>query len=454
MKYFIKIILFFFIVLLISSNATLIYAQSNVIQVDLGISGCNSDGICDLDETSDSCPVDCAIPPGGGGGGGGGMDIIDKIYIYDLFIEPDFNTALINWKSSVSTLSTLKWGKTTEVTEGTLSSIVFAKKHKVEIINLKPGTMYFFTIESRDVDEISSTYPPVYFFTKFLKDTAFPSNPRNVKTYSDISGITITWENPPDENFSYIRIMRHEDRFRGNPFLGKLIYEGSKEKFLDKDVREGKEYFYTLFARDTNGDFSSGVAVSEIAYSPEIIPPDILPPDIIPPDILPPDIIPSEEDLAEVIISGNFFVHQYGQLVKPLIKGKRVVIDNKKNTVIDTNVKTFYDDWVKVTNRDEEVIGQYLFSFNKDSGRYQTVIPPLQKTGFYDIEIYRYVDDNLVIINQGLLQSKENVILKIEKYYDDIYLKYYKYAIILFISLFLLFLLFFFSKRRRKTQQK
>ena len=122
--------------------------------------------------------------------------------------------------------------------------------------------MYYFVIESRDAKGNSSTFPPVYFFTKFLKDTTFPLNPRNVKATADISGITITWENPPDKNFSYVRIMRHEDRFRGNPFLGKLIYEGSEERFLDKNVVPGKKYYYTLFSRDTNGDYSSGVGVS------------------------------------------------------------------------------------------------------------------------------------------------------------------------------------------------
>ncbi|PJC01761.1 MAG: hypothetical protein CO072_00085, partial [Candidatus Huberarchaeum crystalense] len=114
----------------------------------------------------------------------------------------------------------------------------------------------FFTIESRSASGKTNFYPPTYFFTKFLKDTTFPLSPRNLRASSDISGITITWENPPDENFSYIRMMRHEDRFKGNPFSGKLIYEGREEKFLDKNVISGKKYFYVLFAKDVLGNFS------------------------------------------------------------------------------------------------------------------------------------------------------------------------------------------------------
>ena len=79
--------------------------------------------------------------------------------------------------------------------------------------------------------------------------------------------ITITWKNPPDPNFSYIRIMRHEDRFRGDPFLGKLIYEGSIEKFLDKNVIAGKNISMHYFPEIIKENYSSGVAISQIAYS-------------------------------------------------------------------------------------------------------------------------------------------------------------------------------------------
>jgi len=416
----------FVVIFLLSSNATPLFAQSDAsIHIDLGVTGCNNNGICEVGENTLSCPADCPAPSTTTG------SIIrpENIFLYNLSIEPNFTDATIRWNSSVGMISTIRWGETQDVKEGTLTSTVFAVNHKMELIHLKPGTMYFFTIESRSASGKTNFYPPTYFFTKFLKDTTFPLSPRNLRASSDISGITITWENPPDENFSYIRMMRHEDRFKGNPFSGKLIYEGSEEKFLDKNVISGKKYFYVLFAKDVLGNFSGGVGVSQIAYSEKKIPIQII-----------------EEELSEISIIENFFVHQYNQLVELLTDKKTITVDSNKSTVVDTNSKTLSDDWMKVTNAEGKVIGEYLFSFNMDSGRYQSVIPPLEKTGTYDIKIYRYQNDVLTLISESSLFINKDITPKIEKTYNISYFDFI-YLIILSITLFLL--LFFLRKKQK-----
>lgn len=427
-----KISLFILIIFSFFSLARNIsHAETSGIQVNLGVEGCNNNGICEVGENLISCPADCTVLPSPEPDTTSGS-IPKNIYIYNLSVKPDFNSATISWDSSIGTISTLKWGKTPEVNDGILSNIVFAVKHKMEIINLKPGTMYYFTIESLGTNKKINLYPPTYFFTKFLIDTTFPLAPRNVKTSADITGISITWDNPPDENFSYVRIMRHDDRFRGDPLLGKLIYEGDEEIFLDKEVAPGKKYFYTLFAKDKRGVYSSGVGVSETAYSEETT-------------------IPITEETPKVFLSKDFFLHQYNQEVELLTNLNTIAVESDKSTVIDTNLKTYPDDLIEIKNTDGEILGRYLFLFNKDSGRFQGVIPPLEKNKIFYIEIYRYEDGIKTKISEGSIKIKEEIALEILSTHNEIYI--YS-SVLAFFLLILLFFMFFLLKRRKKDQQK
>lgn len=468
-----RTIIFFITIILFNINICSVLAQNNSIQVELGVTGCNNNGICEVGESIASCPVDCAVvippqPPEAPGSVAFPQDIV----ILNLAIQPNFNNAFITWNSSESAISTIRWGETTEVREGTLKSIVYALNHKVELINLKPGTMYYFTIESTGVNGKNSTHPPTYFFTKFPKDTTLPSNPRNVKTFADINGITLTWENPQEENFSYVRIMRHEDRFRGNPYLGKLIYEGDEEKFLDKNVIPGKKYFYTLFSRDINKNFSSGVAVSETAYLKNKLPPAKEEPIETPIKETP--VIPSKEKEtkqnttplqpnigAPLLDKGGvkksdiaFFVHQYNQIVEELLPNKKIIIDGNKSTIVDTNSKTLADDFLNVFDENKKLVAQYLFSFNKDSMRYQSVISPLEKEGNYFIEIFRYRENILTKIAEGTLLVEGNLITKNEKSVNNFQYIYENYFLYLLILLLTLFLIIVYLLLRRKKQEK
>ena len=264
--------------------------------------------------------------------------------------------------------------------------------------------------------KISRPPPPIP-----IEDIIPPQNPWNVKAIVIASGIILSWLNSPDEDFSYIRIMRNEDHFHSDPFSGKLIYEGNKQYFFDKNVLAGTKYFYTLFSRDTTGNFSSGSAASAIAFYFIKTP------------------------TAPALI-GNFInslpqymVHQYNQKVKPLSYIIPVVVNNTDNITIDTGTINYSDDFLTVVGPAGEDLGQYMFSFNKNSGRYESIIPPLPNTGTYTITIFGYKDNNPEILSKGLLFVSISAIPKIEQIKES-FCNTFNSNVILYIG-YLLFLL-------------
>lgn len=424
----------FILTIFIFSPTSVILAGTNDIEVNLGVEGCNFNGICEPVENIATCPVDCT-PPSATTSSSSGSRLPD---IYGLSVIPEVYSATINWNTGRSTISTVKWGTTPEVKDGTTRNILFARNHKIELINLKPGMMYYFTIDNYDIYGNIYSVPPTYFFTKFLQDTSFPLNPTNVRASASEPGTTIAWTNPVDENFSYVRIMRHDDHFRGDPQIGKLIFEGNAEKFLDTNVIAGEKYFYSLFARNKDGRYSTGVGVAEIAFSktPEIIEEE--------------PVIPSEPT---EMFSSNFFVHQYQQMVSLLSLENNVEVKNTESTIVDTNTRTFADDYLSVVGEDGRNIGQFFFSFNQDSGRYQSVVPPLPKAGTYTLQIFRYTNEGRKILAEGKILVTESPKTEIPTPFTKSIKTSYSLWFVIPL-LVLLILVIFLIIRHRKTQQQ
>jgi hypothetical protein len=136
------------------------------------------------------------------------------------------------------------------------------------------------------------------------------------------------------------------------------------------------------------------------------------------------------------------------------LKNKVVTIDGDKSTIVDTVSKTQPDDLINVINREGKIIGQFLFAFNNDSGRYQGVIPPLEKKGVYNIKIYRYKNEMPTIIGEGSVYVKDSVVPEIEQLSCNYYGSLYGYAILIFIIIILLILLILCKRDQKKTHRK
>jgi len=435
MKNFSFIRILFFITLLFSSSFSITQAASDGIPVNLRVGSCNNNGICEThDEDFFSCPADCTpviIPPTGGGSSGSLVNVFK-----DLTVEVSYNSATIKWKSTIPTMSSLKWGTSQEYKDGVLRNINFLLDHKVVINNLKDGTLYYFNIQAENLLGGTNSLENQYFITLSLPDITPPGNPTNVRAISNISGITVSWENPTDEDFDYIRVMRNEDRFYGSPFLGHLVYEGNGTYFTDGNVVVNHKYYYSLFSRDRTGNYSSGSLI-DIIHNPFGL-------DTWGNILTQVQKVKPLENIYKVFQGTSVHDFNIGSII--LLRSDEIV-----NVKTNYSPRTHNDDmWIEIIDKDN-VTSKYLFGRAKDKDGFINVsIPPFVEGGYYSVNIYRYYNKTSEIMNQGAF-----LINKLSNKTSNNYFWYIVWIIlfILFI-LFIIFWLFWIIYKKRKKDRK
>jgi len=248
--------------ILVVFKPPVIFAQSDSDQLNVGVkvtreAFCNNNGICEPQggEDFNSCPADCEIEDNGEGEvvGGGGY-IPEKLYIKNLIINKvTFNSAEISWQTNKLAFCVTNIGKTSGYEKETEVEVERFSNHLVMLTGLNSFTTYHFNITCKDVDNLTVQSGDKYFVTTYII--------RDVNNFTAVPGekeIFLSWENPVDQNFQLVRLIRNEYFYPADINDGVVIYEGAGSAFTDENVQEERTYYYAIFAGGKNNVWSQG----------------------------------------------------------------------------------------------------------------------------------------------------------------------------------------------------
>lgn len=93
-------------------------------------------------------------------------------------------------------------------------------------------------------------------------DNTPPANPEVVKAIPNAKKNIISWINPTDSDFAQVKIFRRTDDQKVAIAYETPIYSGVETKHGDLELDPQIKYYYTVYACDHNGNYSSGVKVT------------------------------------------------------------------------------------------------------------------------------------------------------------------------------------------------
>lgn len=340
--------------------------------------------------------------------GGGG----NEITLLSFSVVPGFYNATIAFETNVYTQAKLSWGKTPDYEIGSLSNELYLIDHTIKIEDLDPGTLYYFKLELTDGMGRKKILTGQTFKTLSLPDSMPPENVRNLRAVGDEQKITLTWKNPITD-FDSVRIVRSDKTYPRDISDGKVVYEGSGERFVDTDVVQGVFYYYTVFSKDKSDNYSSGAITGARLLRPgEII--------TINPDLFNGIVEAPRGSVAEQIKELTLKDFNFSQAGENLaFVGDTVFLRGDRNLKISLDyskvpevLKTIV---INLRDKDDPTkIFSFLLRVNKEKTAYEALIAPLERSGVYGLGVL-ILDHK----NQGLKKLSGFLLVKVPEFVSN-----------------------------------
>ena len=360
-------------------------------------------GIAYATTTSAPTPTPTPTPtpstPGGGGGGGGGTNTIE---ITNINIIPGTNQAEIRFDTSVAAQTKLQWGFTTDFEIGSQLNAFYGVSHSQVITGLSEGLTYKLRINASSANGVS-TYRDVSFTTILPISEVGPlPNPTDFVAIAKTKTIDLSWTNPTDPRFNDVRIVRTEGFYPIDQYDGIPLYEGDSESFIDTTAKPGVTYYYAIFSRDRDLNYSSGaLAQARIALEGEISTTTVIDPFANLPEAT------NVDPMFKALRLSDFEFLQDGRILATV--GETVAIHGDKNLTI----RLAYNKVPKILKTiaftlkdptDKNKVFPFLLRANADKTYYEATIGALGRSGRYgmSVAILDYENNGLVRLNGTL----------------------------------------------------
>lgn len=188
--------------------------------------------------------------------------------VTNVSVAPDATLATLSWSTDEPALSIFFWGTTTDRFSGSGLDPEYSTTHMAVLGDLMPGVSYFYRIIAKDARGNTRSVNGT-FTTLIRPEHVSLANPGDFVVSPDTNFFAFTWNNPDDSGFEAVRIVRKEGDYPEDPYDGDSVYEGSGEEANDQNVLFGKKYYYAIFAKDAEGNYSSGAIAEAVLATPE-----------------------------------------------------------------------------------------------------------------------------------------------------------------------------------------
>ncbi|HEY4494521.1 MAG TPA: hypothetical protein VJC02_00275, partial [Candidatus Paceibacterota bacterium] len=260
--------------------------------------------------------------------------------------------------------------------------------------------------------------------------------------------ILLSWKYPENSGITSVTIVRSTKFFPVSMTDGEIIYVGAGEKVVDNDVVPGVRYYYTIFAKNATGVFSSGaLATVQIFVDGKIQPGEDPFLNLPQAENVDPAILKLSLKDFDFIQDGKNIIPANSALVIDANKNLTVKLDYKKvPEVLKTIAVTFGDP------DDSSKVFTFLLRTNKDKTAYEATVAALGRAGVYklNITILDYINQSLKRISGDL----KALILKDGQTLSSLtFDKEQTYAVFIFLIVAFIACIIFVTLEKRKREK-